>query len=394
MEGHDDRYAGVDREVDVLLVGGGVASVRCARTLRRNGFAGSILLVGDEPVPPYNRPPLSKELLRDDLPDELVSAEGPAWYARRSVELATGAAVTALDPANGRATLGDGSTVAFDRCLLATGAEPRRLPVPGGGDAMLLRTLGDSRRIRAAAIAAGPRAPVVIVGGGFIGVEVGSGMAAMGLRPTIVEMSKLWGGSLGAELDAWGLDRLADAGVEVRAGAAVSRIEAGAAWIGEERLPAAFVVGGIGVRPRDGLAEAAGLDVSDGIAVDADQRASHPRVWAAGDVARVAGRRVEHWHAAREQGERAALAMLGLPVPGERAAWVFSEVGGVSIDVLGLPDAWDEERWSADRSALAYLEGGELVGMAVIGGAVSTEGARAAVERRASASALPELGPW
>ena len=343
---------------------------------------------------PYNRPPLSKELLRDDLPDELVSAEGPAWYERRSVELATGVSVTALDPAAGRAALDDGSRVVFDRCLIATGAEPRRLPVPGGDGAMLLRTLEDSRRLRAAAIAAGPGASVVIVGGGFIGLEVASGMAAMGLRPTIVEMSALWGGSLGAELDGWALGRLADAGVEVRVGEAVSRIEPGAAWIGEERLPAAFVAAGIGVRPRDRLAVAAGLEVNDGIVVDAGQRASHPRIWAAGDVARVDGRRVEHWHAAREQGERAALAMLGLPVPGERAPWVFSEVGGVSIDVLGLPDAWDEERWSADRSALAYLEGGELVGMAVIGGAVSTEAARAAVERRSAASALPELGPW
>lgn len=385
---------GVDRAVDILLVGGGVASVRCARTLRRKGFSGSILLVGDEHVAPYNRPPLSKELLRDDLPDELVSAEGPAWYERRAVQLATGVAMTALDPAAGRATLDDGSSVSFDRCLLATGAEPRRLPVPGGDGAMLLRTLEDSRRLRAAAIAAGPGAPVVIVGGGFIGLEVGSGMAVMGLRPTIVEMSALWGGLLGAELDAWARGRLADAGVEVRVGSAVSRLEPGAAWVGEERLPASFVVAGIGVRPRDGLAAAAGLDVNDGIAVDAGQRASHPRIWAAGDVARVEGRRVEHWHAAREQGERAALAMLGLPVPRERPPWVFSEVGGVSIDVLGLPDAWDEERWSADFSALAYLEAGELVGMAVIGGAVSTEGARAAVERRAGASTLPELGPW
>ena len=127
--------------VEILLIGGGVASVRCARTLRREGFAGRIALVGDEPFLPYNRPPLSKELLRDDLPDELVLAEPERWYERRSVELVTGRRVAALDLEARHATLEDGTEIEFERCLIATGARPRELNVQGGDLTLLLRTL-------------------------------------------------------------------------------------------------------------------------------------------------------------------------------------------------------------------------------------------------------------
>ncbi|MDQ3689411.1 MAG: FAD-dependent oxidoreductase, partial [Chloroflexota bacterium] len=137
-----------DSAVDVLLVGGGVASVRCARALRRHGFDGTILLVGSEGRIPYNRPPLSKELLRGDVPDELLDAEPLSWYGKRSVELRMDATVVAIYPEMCRATLADGAAVAFGRCLLATGAELRTLTVPGGSDALMLRTAADARRIR------------------------------------------------------------------------------------------------------------------------------------------------------------------------------------------------------------------------------------------------------
>jgi 3-phenylpropionate/trans-cinnamate dioxygenase ferredoxin reductase subunit len=186
---------------DVLLVGGGVASLRCARQLRRDGFQGRIVVVSDEPIPPYNRPPLSKELLRHDLPDDLVLAEPERWYERRAVELRTGRRVVALDLGAQEASLDDGTRIRFERCLLATGAEPRALPAPGGEHALLLRTLPDARRLREAATAAGKSAPVVVVGGGLIGLEVASSLAALGLRPTVVELSdRLWSGSLGVEL--------------------------------------------------------------------------------------------------------------------------------------------------------------------------------------------------
>ena len=173
----------LERSVDVLLVGGGVASVRCARAMRRNGFAGSILLVGDEERPPYNRPPLSKELLRLDLPDDLVDAEPDAWYRRRSIDVMTGNAVLTLDPEGGSAVLADGDTIRFGRCLLATGAEPRRLAIPGAEQAMLLRTLSDARGLRSAATSMERGATAAVIGGGFIGLEVASGLAELGLRP-------------------------------------------------------------------------------------------------------------------------------------------------------------------------------------------------------------------
>ncbi|MBW3613249.1 MAG: FAD-dependent oxidoreductase [Chloroflexi bacterium] len=364
---------------DVLLIGGGVASVRCARALRKEGFDGRIVLVGEEPIPPYNRPPLSKELLREDLPDDLVLAEPERWYERRDVELRTGRRVVELDLDRRTAVLDDSTAIRFDRCLLATGAEPRKLSVPGGEHALLLRTLADARRLRVAATRAGAGARVVVVGGGFIGLEAASSLASLGLRPTVVELGeRLWSSSLGSKLSEWAMGVLGDAGVTVRLGAAVTRVEPGAAWIGEERLAAAFVVAGIGVRPRDRLAADAGLDVSDGVLTDAAHRTSHPAVWAAGDVARRAGRRIEHWHAAREGGERAARSMLGLEPGADPSPWVFSEVAGHAIDVIGAVDSWTDERWLRD-GVLAYADGERLIGLAILDGAMPVEMARAMV---------------
>ena len=376
-------------QADVLLIGGGVASARCARRLRRHGFDGSILLVGAEEQLPYNRPPLSKELLRRDLPDELVLAEPASFYARRKVEVRLGTTVETLDPEARTVTLVDGSQIEFGQCLLATGAEPRALPIVGADHALLLRTLADARRLRATTLAAGRGAPVTVIGGGFIGVEVASALAALGLRPTIVEMAAhLWGGLLGTQLAGWGAARLAEAGVAVRHGAAVTRLDADSAWLGDERLAHSFAVAGIGVRPRVELGHGAGLATDDGIRTDAAQRTSHPAIWAAGDVARAGERRVEHWHAAREAGERAALSMLELPVPPHRAPWVFSEVGGVTLDVIGDARDWDEERWLSEAAVLAYLEAGRVVQLAVIGSALDPDVARRLVEARAP---VPEL---
>ncbi|MEP7082831.1 MAG: FAD-dependent oxidoreductase [Chloroflexota bacterium] len=383
-------------EADVLLVGGGVASARCARALRRNGFSGSIVLVGDETVPPYNRPPLSKELLRGGHPPELLAAEPPGWYERHNVQLVTGVAVTRLEPEERRATLADGRVMSFDRCVLATGAAPRALPVPGRERALLLRTLEDAQRLREAALAAPAGAPVVVVGGGLIGVEVASGLAALGLAPTVVELGDvLWGGSMGRLLSAWALERLREAAVTVRLGAVVTALDTdGGARIGDERLPGAFVVAGIGVRPRDELAAAAGLEVAGGVIVDAGQRSSHAAVWAVGDVARAAGRAGEHWHAARESGERAALSILGRPVAPPRASWIFTEVAGVVVDAFGEAEMGDDERWILDGGAIARMRDHRLVQLIVIGSATPAEAARNLVERGASeADVRAAVGP-
>jgi NADPH-dependent 2,4-dienoyl-CoA reductase/sulfur reductase-like enzyme len=376
------------RSVDVLLLGGGVAAARCARTLRRLGFGGSILLVSDEVLPPYNRPPLSKELLREDLPSELVLAEPMSWYERRAVDLALGTPAVALDPEQRTVMLADGTLVRFGKLLLATGAEPRRPPVPGAEHARLLRTLSDNVSLRAGAVS-GRRA--VVVGGGFIGVEVASSLAARGLAVTVLELGNaLWAGSLGEAVSAWAVERLAGAGIAVRLGTAASRFTPDAVWVGEEEIRAEVVLAGVGVEPRVELARDAGLEVDDGVVVDEGQRTSAPGIFAAGDMARPrGGPRVEHWHAAREAGERAALAMLGQAVSARRAPWIFSEVAGATLDVVGSAPIWDE---IVDRDGVnAYVVGERVAQIAVLDGAMPIEEARALVERRVPPLTAGEL---
>jgi NADPH-dependent 2,4-dienoyl-CoA reductase/sulfur reductase-like enzyme len=369
-----------ERQVDVLLIGGGVAAARCARTLRRAKFAGSILLVGDESQLPYNRPPLSKELLRGEVARELIAAEPTGWYERQRVEPLTGVAVVELDPAALVATLADGTRVRFRQCLLATGAAPRRPPLGGAEHALLLRTVADAEAIRSRAVG-GRRA--VVIGGGFIGVEVAASLAAVGMAVTVLEMAEaLWGGTLGPEVSAWAAEALAAAGGELRVGARVTRLDADAAWLGVERLPADLLVAGVGVSPRTELAEAAGLTVADGIVADAGGATSAPGIFAAGDVARVEGLRVEHWHAAREGGEAAARAMLGEP-PGERPApWVYSEFAGHLLDVVGHAPGGAETAPVGDGRGVAYLAGGRVTQLAIFDSALPVEAARALVARR------------
>ena len=248
--------------------------------------------------------------------------------------------------------------VGFEGCLLAMGAEPRPLPIEGGELALPLRSLADSRAIRSAALAAGAGAAVTIIGGGFIGVEVASAMASLGSSdgrrvggPAVGWFP--WRGTGGA----WGVDRLRAAGVDVRLGSAVTRLDVGAAWIGDERLGHSFAVAGVGVRPRVELAERAGLGLDDGSSptATAHQPSGH---LAAGDVARVEGQRVEHWHAAREQANgrhcrcstcRARLPPLA-PLRGE----------GI-LRRIRTAARWGGERSDSDGSVLAYLDEGRVV---------------------------------
>jgi 3-phenylpropionate/trans-cinnamate dioxygenase ferredoxin reductase subunit len=372
------------RPVDLLVIGAGVAAARAVRTLRRGRFDGSIVVVGDETTPPYNRPPLSKELLRDDLPDDLVLAEPAGWYERHDVELVLGDAVRALDVGSHSAETEGGQRFAWTRALLAMGAEPNHLPFPGAGHALLLRTLVDARRIRAAAVALPDGAPVVVIGGGFIGVEVASSLAALGLRPTILEAGDaLWRGALGRTLADRAGRALDAAGVAVRTRAAVTAVEPDAVLVGDERFPAALVVAGIGVHPREALADAAGLAVADGVLVDDGHRAGSEPVWAAGDVARVTGERFEHWHAARDGGVRAARSMLDQPLGPREVPWLFSEVAGIALDVVGRSGPGLEEEPVTD-GVVAFRGRDRVAGIAVVGTALGADVARRLVAEGAS----------
>jgi 3-phenylpropionate/trans-cinnamate dioxygenase ferredoxin reductase subunit len=374
--------------VGALLIGGGVAAVRCARGLRRRGFGGTILLIGDEPVPPYNRPPLSKELLRGEVSMELVLAEPESWYARHRIELRLGASVAQLDPEAQVVELEDGSRVRFDRCLLATGARPRTLTAAGGERARSLRTLADAVALREVAREG---TTAVLVGGGFIGVEAAASLAARGARVTLLERGEaLWAGSLGKRVSEWATRRLRGIGVDVRFDATVASLDATGAVLPDERLAADVILAAIGVAPRVELAEAAGLETDDGVLVDERQETSAPSVFAAGDVARTRGlTRIEHWHSARESGEAAAVGMLGQPMPPRRAPWVFSEFAGSMLDVVGLGDGADDE--VELPGMMARVRDDRVVQLAILDSAVPVEVARALVERRGRVSELAEL---
>jgi 3-phenylpropionate/trans-cinnamate dioxygenase ferredoxin reductase subunit len=370
--------------------------------LRRRGFTGSILLVGDESALPYNRPPLSKELLRGEAPEELAAVEPPEWYGRHGVQVLTDVAASGLDVKARRVQLSDGSTIQFDKCLIATGSEPRRLAVAGGDRVRTLRTLDDAAQIRSAAREAGAGAPAVVIGGGFIGVEVAASLASLGLNVTVLEATGgLWGGTLGAPISDWASGRLGEAGVRVRCGALVERIGSDGPVLGGEPLPAALTVAGVGVTPRTELAEEAGLAVDDGVLLD-EARAAADGIFAAGDVASVphplaggARIRVEHWHAAREGGEMAALGMLGEEAPPPRAPWVYSEFAGQMLDVVGWAPDRDEERTlgepESNRFAVAYLRAGRVAQLAVVNGFIPIDRARSFVEARREVTDLAQL---
>ena len=365
------------RHADVLLVGGGVAAARCARTLRRGGFTGTIVLVGEEDLPPYNRPPLSKELLRGEVLEELVLAEPPSWYERRGVDLLLGVPAVALDSDARVVSLADGTRLRYGSCLIATGATARVPDFP----ARVLRTLADARALREAAL---PGRRATVVGGGFIGVEVAASLAERGLELTLHSGGELlWNGAFGVAASGWAAGVLRAAGVDVRFGAAARD---------QERASDQLVMAGIGVDPRTELALAAGLEVDDGILVDPRQATSAPGVYGAGDVARHGGRpRVEHWHAARESGERAGLAILGQAVPAPRAPWVFTELGAAKLDAVGWPDPEAVEEEVAP-GVIGFTREDVLVQVVLLDGARPVEVIRAHVERNGTPAELPVLG--
>jgi NADPH-dependent 2,4-dienoyl-CoA reductase/sulfur reductase-like enzyme len=275
--------------------------------------------------------------------------------------------------------LADGQRLHYDQLLLATGAAPQRPLIPGGERALELRSLDDAVRIRERAQ---PATRAVVVGGGFIGVEVAASLAARGCAVTLLERgSALWAARLGDVVSDWAVDQLHRAGVGVRFNASATAIGPAAVHLGEELVPADLVVAGVGVSPRVELAEAAGLTVKDGVLVDKAQRTSDAAIFAAGDVARPARRpRVEHWHAAREAGDRSALAMIGAPLPPRRAPWVFSEFADATFDLVGWAPHFDDV--DVRDGVAAYLVAGRVAQVAILDSAVDVEAARSLVERR------------
>jgi 3-phenylpropionate/trans-cinnamate dioxygenase ferredoxin reductase subunit len=378
-----------------VIVGGGLAGAKAAETLRVEGFDGEIILFGAEPELPYERPPLSKGYLLGKAARDSAFVHPAQWYAENNVDLRTGVTVAAIDPAAHTVLArGDdplkpprqspsefgGDTVSYDKLLLAAGASPRRLDIPGVGldGVFYLRTLPDSDRLREAFVR-GRR--VVIVGAGWIGLETAAAAQIAGCQVTVVEPQPgaLYS-ALGPELGAAFEELHRGHGVEFRFGETAAEFHGDAAGrvgsvVTSARtvLPADVVVVGIGVVPNDGLASSAGLEVSHGVTTDAALRTSDPDIFAAGDVANaflpLLGRhvRVEHWSNALNGGPAAARSMLGQQVEYNRVPYFYSDQYDLGMECSGLPTpgTYDEVVYRGDRPGLEFiafwLSGGTLV---------------------------------
>ncbi|MBV9382354.1 MAG: FAD-dependent oxidoreductase [Streptosporangiaceae bacterium] len=351
-----------------VIAGAGLAGAKAAETLRSEGFGGDVVLLGSEPERPYERPPLSKGYLlgNEELSSAYVHPE--KWYSEHDVDLRTGVTADAVDPAAHSVTFG-GGTLRYDKLLLATGASPRRLDVPGAGlDGVLyLRTMPDSERLRAAFRGA-PR--VVIVGAGWIGLETAAAARQAGCEVTVVEPQPgALHAHLGPELGGVFADLHRSHGVQFLFGQSVASIRgdggrvAGVALPGGDELPAGLVIVAIGVLPNAGLAARAGLEVSNGVLTDAALRTSHPDIFAAGDVANslnpLLGRRVrvEHWANALNGGPAAARSMLGQDVSYDRVPYFYTDQYDLGMECAGLPDpgTYDQVVYRGDRDALEFV---------------------------------------
>ncbi len=331
-----------------VIVGGGMAGAKAAETLRAEGFDGRLVLVGDEPELPYERPPLSKSYLaagETTLADAEVHDR--AYYDEHDVELITRGA-SALDPGAREVALADGSSVRYDRLLIATGAVPRRPPIEGadGEGVYVLRTVADANRLREAI--RGGR--LVVIGAGWIGSEVAATACGLGATVTLIERgSAPLQHVLGSELGAFFAALHREHGVRVLAGARVTRIEYGlrVALAGGASIDADAVVLGVGVAPATALAESGGLQIDDGIVTDEHLRTSASGVFAAGDVASAFhpryGRhvRVEHWATAADQGTAAARNMLGSGEAYTKVPYFFSDQYDLGMEYFGLHDPSD-----------------------------------------------------
>jgi 3-phenylpropionate/trans-cinnamate dioxygenase ferredoxin reductase subunit len=349
-----------------VIVGAGLTGAKAAETLRAEGFDGRVVLVGAESQRPYERPPLSKDYLRGEAARENLDVHDAGFYAEQDIELRLGQTAVSLDPSAHEVTLDDGERLAYDRLLLATGAEPRRLATAGADlDGVLcLRTVEDADELRRRLERGGA---VVVVGAGWIGAEVAASARQRGLDVTVLDPAAVpLERVLGREVGALYGDVHADHGVRMLMGTGVEAFE-GQTKVERVRttdgqaLDCDFVVVGVGVAPRTGLAAAAGLAVDDGILVDEHLQTSCSDVFAAGDVANahhpLYGRRirVEHWASALHQGPVAARSMLGRAAVYDRVPYFFSDQYDVGMEYAGFAATWDRVVFRGDPASREFI---------------------------------------
>jgi 3-phenylpropionate/trans-cinnamate dioxygenase ferredoxin reductase subunit len=366
----------VNRPDTVVIVGASLTGAKAAEALREEGFDGRIVLLGEEAERPYERPPLSKDYLRGEAGREKIYVHDEGFYAAHDIELRTSTPVTVLEPGSSEVVLASGERLRYDRLLLATGATPRRLDVPGADlpGVRYLRSMEDSDALADAIRAAGR---VVVVGAGWIGAEVAASARQMGREVAMIERASVpLERVLGAEVGGVYRDLHTDHGVEFLAGAGVESLQ-GTEGVEEVRttdgrtVAGDLVVVGVGVAPRIELAEAAGLALDNGVVVDEYLETSVPGVYAAGDVAAAwhplfsTRIRIEHWANALNQGPAAARNMLDKRAAYERVPYFFSDQYDLGMEYSGYAPTWDEVVYRGDpqtREFVAFwLKNGRVV---------------------------------
>jgi 3-phenylpropionate/trans-cinnamate dioxygenase ferredoxin reductase subunit len=388
----------------IVIAGGGQAAAQAVDTLRRKGFTGTLVLIGEEPWLPYQRPPLSKKYLAGALERERLLLRPAHFYESHAVETRLGRRVEEISRREQRLRLDDGSTVAYDALLIATGSRPRQLTAPGTDldGVHLLRTIADVERIRAG-WAAGKR--LVIVGGGYIGLEVAATARELGLEVTVLEMAdRVMNRVVCPEISSFYEAEHSRHGVrllcnsKVRALAAIpgsSRVRAVVTADGEEHA-ADCVVLGCGAVPADELAAAAGLACENGVVVDERCRTSDPSIFAAGDCSNHPslryGRRLrlESVDNAFEQGASAALNMLGLAIAHDKVPWFWSDQYDLKLIIIGVSQGYDAVVMRGDPATHAfsacYLRGGELIAVDAVNSPKDQMAARKLIAARARPS--------
>jgi NADPH-dependent 2,4-dienoyl-CoA reductase/sulfur reductase-like enzyme/nitrite reductase/ring-hydroxylating ferredoxin subunit len=377
----------------IVIVGGGAAGFAAAEMLRREGFDGTLSMISDDAAPPVDRPNLSKDYLAGQAPEDWVPLRPDDFYAGAGIDLRLNTQVTAIDAKERKVVLANGAALPFDRLLLATGAEPVRLPIPGADQPHVhtLRTLADSRAIIASATAGAKRA--LVIGASFIGLEVAASLRARNLEVHVVApeerpMARILGDEIGDFVRALHEEH----GVVFHLQDTVTAIEGRHARLKSGgAIDADLVVVGVGVRPRLALAEQGGLATDRGVTVDAYLESSVPGIFAAGDIARWpdphsrANIRVEHWVVAERQGQTAARNMFDRRERYDAVPFFWSQHYDVPINYVGHAEAWDEIKVDgsvADRDCLVqYKQKGRVLAAASIYRDLASLKAEFAMER-------------
>ncbi|MCX5512700.1 ferredoxin reductase [Kaistia algarum] len=367
----------------MLIIGAGEAGARAAMALRENGFAGTVTIIGDEPHLPYERPPLSKSVLAAESEPAAPFIHTEARLAEQDIAIVHGTEATSIDRAGHTVTTANGAIFPYDRLLLATGAKARRLRLDGAGpdNVLYLRTFREALALRSRLM---PGSRLVLIGGGFIGLELAAAARLRGCDVTVIEMApRLLARAVPADMAARIAARHEAAGVRLILGAGIERIEGDitghAVLLSDgERVPCDGIIAGIGAVPETELAEAAGLAIENGIKADERLQTSDPDIFAAGDccsfpLALYGGRRIrlEAWRNAQDQGNHAARSMLGASEPYDAVPWFWSDQYDLTLQIAGLPDEGSETiiRDLGDSSEIRFrlAPDGRLLAASAIG---------------------------